>query len=776
MNRLHALTLLLVANAVLCPAMPFERQLNLPNEYHARRVTKLFPVKPGETRTLLDLPGPACISHIWMTTNRGNDFRRITLRMYWDGEAEPSVESPLADFFGVGHNRSGLDESFVNPCLVLNPFNGYNSYFPMPFGKHAKITITNEQDIDIKGWVYFQADYLEYNALPREAPYFHAQWRRESPALRRGRPYTVMQAAGKGFLAGMTYHIRVDDTADDWCHGGGDFVFLDAQTRPYCIKGIGGEDYFGASWGINPFVSPYSGCTRDVGDKQLSMYRFYLESPIPFEHSVRLAFGAMANEVTSVGYWYQAEPHHRFFNIPPSDLRMPWSELEPGTHDLEMLPEQQLNAAVIGPFKGDIDTTLAVERQIEFERPVSTNYERAYKTDHPGKDDDRMVRWERARTTLGWLDFEPLYRPKMKGPRGVQTITGAIAYACLRVQSDRARSCPVLLGSDDPVRIWVNQKQVADRPEQSGFSGQTIMLPLRKGDNEILLKVTNGFNQNWSVFAVSFDFPDRDGLQFDEFAQLPASQEYARPPRIAGPDAAAPFNDVVLKAVAQMPHGGGYSTTTLAFTRLCEAVTSSGPALKVDTQGTSPTFCSGATYLVFTSALSGLQEVGRIQIPQSALTALGVHGQEDGEGVWGRWNANGPGTARLFHELGLGTNFMSFDDAEPGDFMKIFWNDEIGRRERGHSVVYLGRSRDSVATETVRFWSSGAPEGFGEVTIPRSRIKRVIFSRLEHPERIANAAKLPLLDTYLAEMLKRPGSEDEMCSMTGVLLLPAQAH
>ena len=535
MIKKSILIIVLLVLPVFCYARPFERELKLPEDYRSQRLTKLFPVGPGQTKTLFDINGPGCITHIWMTTNKYNDFRKIILRMYWDDETDPSVEAPLTDFFGVGHNLASTDEYYSNPCLALNPFNGYNSYFQMPFAKNGKVTITNEQDIDIKGWVYFQADYEEYDKLSKNVPYFHAQWRREAPALRRGRPYTVIEAVGKGFLAGMTYHIRVDDSADDWCHGGGDTVYIDSETYPGCINGIGGEDYFGASWGIDPFVSPYSGCTYDVEDKKLSMYRFYLESPIPFEQSVRLSFGAMANEITSVGYWYQNEPHQIFFEMPEAELCLPENNLEPGSHDIELLPEKQINVAVIGPFKGDINTEFQPEIKIDLNEPIETNYERRYKIDNPGED-DRLVKWERARTTLGWLDFEALYRPKMEGARGVQTISGSVAYAYVRLYSERSRSCKLHLGYDDPVRVWINSKQIADFSEESGFNGKTLKFKLQKGANDLLIKVANSVNQNWSVFAISMDFPKVKGIQFDEFTDLSPSQEYARPSEPAQTD------------------------------------------------------------------------------------------------------------------------------------------------------------------------------------------------------------------------------------------------
>ncbi|MBN2308952.1 MAG: DUF2961 domain-containing protein [Candidatus Hydrogenedentes bacterium] len=507
--------------------LPFEAELGLPDGGQAGRVTQLMGVGPGATETLMDLAGPACITHIWMTTAK-NDYRRIVLRMYWDGESEPSVEAPLADFFGVGHNHRAPERPFATACLAVAPNNGYNCYFPMPFRHAARVTVTNEQEQAVNGAVYFQADYRTFDGLPDEVPYFHAQWRRESPALRRARPYSIIEATGRGFIAGMTYHLREDDAADAWYHGGGDVVFLDAGARPRCLNGIGGEDYFGAAWGIAPFVSPYTGCTHQA-DGQLSMYRFYLEGPIRFEESARLAFGAMANEITSVGYWYQVEPHHRFCRLPAAELRDPEAPLEPGSHAEELLPGRQLNVAVIGPFAGGLDTGLPPDGGVDLGHPAGTNFTGPYKLDHPGED-DRQVRWERARTTLGWLDLAALYKPKMAGPRCVQQMSGAVAYVCVRVRAEAACPCRFLLGHDDPVRVSVNGEPIGDLDRQAGFQGEDVVLPLRAGWNDVVLKVANTGNENWGAFAISLSFADADGLEFDAFSELPAAPELARAP------------------------------------------------------------------------------------------------------------------------------------------------------------------------------------------------------------------------------------------------------
>jgi len=174
------------------------------------------------------------------------------------------------------------------------------------------------------------------------------------------------------------------------------------------------------------------------------------------------------------------------------------------------------------------------------------------------------------------------------------------------------------------------------------------------------------------------------------------------------------FNSTILYQIAEMPSGGDYMAGGTAMTKLSNAVSCSGTNLSVNAVGAVPSFCSSATYLVFLKAIQSLQEQGVLRLDAATMTALAkIANQSDGRGVWGRWNANGPGTARLFYELGLGPNFTDWSAARPGDFLKIFWRDAVGADEHGHSVIYLGTEmRDGV--DYVRFWSSNKPGGYGE--------------------------------------------------------------
>jgi hypothetical protein len=191
----------------------------------------------------------------------------------------------------------------------------------------------------------------------------------------------------------------------------------------------------------------------------------------------------------------------------------------------------------------------------------------------------------------------------------------------------------------------------------------------------------------------------------------------------------------------------------------------SGKFFFLPTKG--PSFCSGATYLVFIRSIEALRERGQLQLDYATLNQLVIRNQRDGEGVWGRWNANGPGTARLFHELGLGRNFSDFSQAKPGDFMKIFWNRKVGRRENGHSVIFMGIENRS-GEEYVRYWSSNIPHGYGEKSVPRKKIAYAIFSRLQSPANLTRINNAPVVDRYLGSLLRKKSSLAEAARMSGI--------
>src|ERR1051325_2792407 len=162
-------------------------------------------VKPGETLTLLDYKGAGIIRRFWVTISPRSDMqvhRQAILRMYWDDETTPSVECPIGDFFGVGF---GEQKDYISLPLTETS-GGYNCYWPMPFHKSAKWTITNLSPKPIDAF-YYNIDFTGYDKLPKDLRHFHAQWRRENPT-KKDQNYTILEAAGQGHFVGVALFMQ----------------------------------------------------------------------------------------------------------------------------------------------------------------------------------------------------------------------------------------------------------------------------------------------------------------------------------------------------------------------------------------------------------------------------------------------------------------------------------------------------------------------------------------------------------------------------------------
>src|SRR6266481_8461700 len=230
---------------------------------------------------------------------------------------------------------------------------------------------------------------------------------------------------------------------------------------------------------------------------------------------------------------------------------------------------------------------------------------------------------------------------------------------------------------------------------------------------------------------------------------------------------AADINSLILEQMRKMPSGGKYSVSHFAKIKLQSAAHFESGKFFVIPTAPYPSFCSGATYIVFIKTIEALRDSGQLDLDFATLDQLIIRDQRDGEGIWGRWNANGPGTARLFHELGLGRNFDNFDRAKPGDFMKIFWSKQVGKSEHGHSTIFLGRE-NRFGVEYIRYWSSNIPSGYGEKSVPRSKIAYAIFSRLQTPGNLARISGAPSVDSYLASLLRTRSSVAEAGTKCGL--------
>ncbi len=308
-------------------------------------------VKAHSTATLAEIKGAGAVRHIWFTINSPSPYhlRELVLRMYWDGESDPSVEVPIGDFFGTGFefedvpggHRGQKNQSWWSLPITVQD-GAMNCYFEMPFASGAQITITNDGAQDVPN-LYYHIDYQTYpdTRAVADKGRFHAQWNHQ---LTRAVPqsesdgknldgknnYVFMEAKGKGQYVGTI--LNVFGLSTGWWGEGDDMFFIDGDSGNATINGTGMEDYFNNAWMFQKeFNYPYIGYSQQ-GNRDWTgshtMYRFHVEDPIYFEKSLRATIehghaNARQDDYTSVAFWYQTEPHQKLIPLPALNDRLP---------------------------------------------------------------------------------------------------------------------------------------------------------------------------------------------------------------------------------------------------------------------------------------------------------------------------------------------------------------------------------------------------------------------------------------------------------------------
>lgn len=288
-----------------------------------------YNVPPGGTHVLLDEKGPGLITHIWITflgpepqswAPKGSaDHQEIMLRMYWDGDERPAVEAPLGDFFA---NSFGQRAEVISLPVVVEGGDSYNCFWRMPFRKGARIEVENQSDKPLS-LLYFNIDWIKLDDLPKDAPYFYAQYRQEYPA-EKGRDYVLLETEGRGHYVGTVLSARFRSPA--WYGEGDEKIYVDGEAKP-SIWGTGTEDYFLSAWGLQKCSTPYFGVPfydqRGIGG-HTSAYRWHVADPVVFQKSLKVTIEHMGwmsedenpdykatswnereDDYSSVAFWYQ---------------------------------------------------------------------------------------------------------------------------------------------------------------------------------------------------------------------------------------------------------------------------------------------------------------------------------------------------------------------------------------------------------------------------------------------------------------------------------------
>lgn len=496
--------------------------LELPARGIPDRVSRVIGYAAGERKTFAELKGPGCIRQLWFTvTRREWDNRRCVIRIYFDDAEVPQVEAPIGDFFGVMHGQTWYPLN--TPYLSVKAESGYNCYFPMPFARSARIEFAvGDTPLTVYGMVGWQ----RYRDPELTEPLrFCARWRRESPTTAYGSEYLLLDADGPGQLLGFVYGVRLIDNVDRWSHGGADNIYIDGLgEQPAYLRGIGGEDTFGASYGGAlhvPDAHLYAGMPyyvhEDTGEPRPAQrvvgYRFFTPERIAFEQSLQIRFGCMANDICSTAYWYQAPPVRPFFSLPD------WPGLMPRVPALtggDLALRESGAWWCCGPFHDHdgraFDRTCPAEAA---DFSPQTDHDPGHEPHSPwltGTDaaapTHARARWRRYAALNGFVDFNHLFRPHLRGP-GLSHSGVAVARCRLRVS--RALQAQALLAWDDRLSLRLNDGEPWQGGDHDAFRAHAIELPLRTGDNDLLVKLSNTANSNHGGWAFAFQCRTPEG-------------------------------------------------------------------------------------------------------------------------------------------------------------------------------------------------------------------------------------------------------------------------
>ena len=299
------------------------------------KVSPSIPIEPGKTTVLADVKGPGAIQQIWMTPT--GDWRKSILRIYWDGQENPSVECPVGDFFCTGWGKYAQLSSLA---VCVNPGSAFNCYWEMPFRKQCRITMQNIADQPMT--LYYQINYT-LTEVPADAAYFHAQFRRVNP-LPAKEVYTILDGVkGKGHYVGTYLAWGVHNNG--WWGEGEIKFFLDGDKEFPTICGTGTEDYFCGSYNFEnretkqyqEFSTPYSGLHQVIrpdgvykSQQRFGLYRWHIADPIRFQQDLRVTIQALGwksggrylplrDDIASVAFWYQTLPTAPFPPLPSRD-------------------------------------------------------------------------------------------------------------------------------------------------------------------------------------------------------------------------------------------------------------------------------------------------------------------------------------------------------------------------------------------------------------------------------------------------------------------------
>jgi len=506
-------------------------------------------IPAGKSRILADIKGPGVITHIWMTQPGG--YRDCLLKITWDDAPYPSVLCPLGDFFGLGHGIVNSYQSllFSASTSLNNQFGGgcaLNCYAPMPFRRRAVVELVNEGAAEQMQYFYVDYERTDRRSLAANG-YFHAEFRRTNPfggwahEITKNAPeaniintgktawannYVLLETRGRGHYLGC--NLSVANFQGGWWGEGDDMIWVDGYKWPPDLHGTGSEDYLNQAWGMQPNAFLRNGSSiheADTGGYQTS-YVHHLDNPVRFQKSVKVTIEVghgnhLANDVSSVAYWYAARPT-AIAVPPPVAQRQPVKRNKDG-----QWVKDPTNKCPGKPVALNDEMRVMKQRWVDIHKPVAPKWAPRFA--------DRWLvsklvpkRTSVARAVpAGLKDTAMAWRPVKADTSHCMDIHAlfagqdGIVHFGNRFLVGKTGRWTIELGHDGGAAVFVDGRRVLCEPElrNPAFPNRShVVVVLGKGEHEIVVAFDLAEGRGWGIFF-AFTVPpeDRKSLRVVEY-------------------------------------------------------------------------------------------------------------------------------------------------------------------------------------------------------------------------------------------------------------------
>lgn len=293
-------------------------------------------IQSGEKVVVYDIKGKGAIASLKAKVKTENPkhldevLRKTILEIAWDGEKQPSVWSPIGDFFG---SAPGFNNYKTLPMGMVG--DEMYSYWYMPFTRGATITLHNYSDYNVDVALEIGEDELKGDK--EDYGRFHAKWHRDLEPVEESRwpDWLLLKTEGKGRFLGASLSIWNPKGGSNmsakpghhWWGEGDEKFFVDGEQFPSTF-GTGTEDYFGYAWCV-PSIFEQAFHSQSIDSDNMgyqAVNRWQVIDNIPFQKSFegyleKYFANDWPTQYATVVYWYlDADGKDPITATPPEDL------------------------------------------------------------------------------------------------------------------------------------------------------------------------------------------------------------------------------------------------------------------------------------------------------------------------------------------------------------------------------------------------------------------------------------------------------------------------